>query len=283
MVSFKLPQDPELRKYYKGMGVLSLIVILVIGLNLFGNTAARHDNAIAANITQFKENIDSYYATNHKLPAILPDANINDSKGIDYKKISGTRYMLCANFKTKSDGYQNQPVPYLVNGASLQAAQETKYTNGNTDGLKHDKGYTCIYYSVSDWNPDGCNPGTGVLCPLNLNGSSSTPISDPTAGTACKVPTTYAVKGYSQMELGMVANHEIDLDTQNQKLTDTNGKTLTIPPITKLQYDDNTVFCKKQTAASVNDARSGQYIIFYLNKTTDIIPAYIELDPPLSP
>ncbi len=35
----------------------------------------------------------------------MPDIGVKESGGVDYKKISEERYLLCASFRTKSDGY----------------------------------------------------------------------------------------------------------------------------------------------------------------------------------
>lgn len=152
MVSLTLPHKnapPELKNSYFAIYGISILIAAVIFMNVFGNYSLKRDHDLEAKIQDQHSQIESYASTHDKLPDIIADVGITDSKGVEYKKISNSRYMLCATFKTKSDGFANA-VPYgepqLLNGANLDIQANTKFSNGDIGYLKHDKGYTCIYY-----------------------------------------------------------------------------------------------------------------------------------------
>src|SRR5581483_3718717 len=156
---------PELKKYYFGIYALSLVVLLVIVANIVGNFSSRSDRALEDTIEQQHTSIETYVASHDKLPDIVADAGITDTKSVEYKKISDSRYMLCATFKTKSDGYQPISEPAIESGNNVQLKADTKFTNGDTQGLKHDKGYTCIYYETYLANNPPTNNVTAKCSP----------------------------------------------------------------------------------------------------------------------
>lgn len=188
--NFYSSSNSEMKKYYLGIGVLSVFIVVVVLITVIGNSLLRQDYKLEQKITEIKTAIDSHVSTKRKLPEILPDVNIDKSGGVDYKKISDSRYMLCASFKTKSDGYV-QPEPYLIDdiramssesGVSLNA--DTSFYDGDKGGLKHEKGYSCIYYEPYNLREDYLKPYT--FCDKRYKGivSGRTVTSvDNTAGT----------------------------------------------------------------------------------------------------
>lgn len=148
----KINIQPELKRYYIALGGLGILVLGVILVNIFGSAGLKHDYKLERKIGDIQQGIDSHVASKRKLPDILPDVGIKESGGVEYKKIAEDRYMLCASFKTKSDGYSAPDPGYLneVQSESLKSGValdvNTHFTNGNSQGLKHEKGYSCIVY-----------------------------------------------------------------------------------------------------------------------------------------
>lgn len=141
---------PELKSSYYGIYAISAVVVIVIAVNVFGNFSLKRDHDLEGQVQAQHDSIEEYASSHNKLPDIIADVGTTDSKGVDYKKLSDSRYMLCATFKTKSNGFKNYPVGSdLLQGSNLNLQADTKFSNGDTDYLKHDKGYTCIYYENS--------------------------------------------------------------------------------------------------------------------------------------
>lgn len=144
--------QPELKKYYVSIGLLGVLVITVALINLIGGSSLRHDYRLEVKIRDIQGAVESYAYSQTKLPELLPDAGIKESGGVEYKKVSDSRFMLCATFKTKSDGYYAPDPGYLSelqteslkSGVALDV--NTHYTNGEKEGMKHEKGYSCIVY-----------------------------------------------------------------------------------------------------------------------------------------
>ncbi|MCA9332499.1 hypothetical protein KDA00_01355 [Candidatus Saccharibacteria bacterium] len=150
----KINIDPRMRDNYALLLGISVVVIAIVFLNLFGNANRKHDAKLETAIRDQKAKIDSYINKNKKLPDTPLDAKITETKGVEYNKISDSKYMLCADFKTKSDGYQPkytvQPDDPLLGGGgiNLDSAQSvnTKFVDGDKSFQKHDEGYSCIVY-----------------------------------------------------------------------------------------------------------------------------------------
>lgn len=148
----KIEIQPELKRYYYGIGLLGVLIFGIILVNIVGNTSLRHDYRLEGKIGEIQEKIDSHISSRNKLPDILPDVGIQESGGVEYKRINDERYMLCATFRTKSDGYSAPDRYYVDNlkseslAAGVSLDTNTHFTNGDSQGLEHEKGYSCIVY-----------------------------------------------------------------------------------------------------------------------------------------
>lgn len=147
----KLNIQPEMRSSYIGIGVLSLVVLFVVCINLVGNLSIKSDSKLEQEVQSQHQKIETYARRNKKLPDTVFDAGIDETEGVEYKKVSNSKYMLCAEFKTKSDGY-SEKYDYseggrgLLDGASVDTgSKNTKYQDGSY--TKHDEGYNCIVYT----------------------------------------------------------------------------------------------------------------------------------------
>ena len=152
----KFTIEPEMRANYIAIAILSFVVLIVINVNLFGNFSRKSDLKLEAEIKSQRSKIDAYAQKQRKLPDTVLDAGIEESDGVEYKKVSDSKYLLCADFKTKSDGY-NYDRYYddfdgaLTIGAGLDASESrnTKFQKGDTYSVAHDEGYNCFVYEPS--------------------------------------------------------------------------------------------------------------------------------------
>lgn len=141
-----------MRKYYLFFAVSGLIVLGIILATVIGNASLRHDFILENQVADMQTKLNQY-VTNHKaLPKVPLDAGISDTHGIDYKIIDESRYMLCADYHSKSDGYR-PPSQLVLNGVedqvasgALSVAKDTHYSDGSL-GNAHEKGYSCLIYS----------------------------------------------------------------------------------------------------------------------------------------
>lgn len=144
--------DNPMRRYNIGFAILSVIVLVIVSITVIGNASIRSDNQLESAIRESQGKISTYIQKNTVLPKVPLDAGITDTKGFDYKVIDESRYMLCATYKTKSDGYITPDLTYLedvkagVQSANISQGADTHYTNGET-GYGHEKGYVCTVYS----------------------------------------------------------------------------------------------------------------------------------------
>jgi hypothetical protein len=144
--------EPVMKKYYIGMALLGLVVVSVILVNVTGSYFLKGDYELEKIITSHKGKIDTYVTAQRKLPAVPLDAGITDMQGVEFVAVGSDRYTLCATFKTKSDGYEYSPesskdlyTSGIESGASLM--ESAYYIDGDRNGLKHEKGYSCIVYA----------------------------------------------------------------------------------------------------------------------------------------
>lgn len=154
MLDFKQLFAGPMGRYRLGISVLSLVVLAVIGVNVFGNAALRSDRNLEIRVSEIKTSVETYVSANNKLPAILADANVPNPGRVSYFKISDTRYMLCATYKTKSLGYlpisdtdlKAVQADSLSAGVNIDSAS-THFSNGDNNSASHEKGYDCVYFS----------------------------------------------------------------------------------------------------------------------------------------
>lgn len=148
-----LKQSP-LKRYYIGIGALAFVVAVIVSSTFIGSAGLAHDYELEREISSTKNKVENYINKNKKLPQYLPDVGITNSKGITYEPVGESRYLLCADFKTKSSGYtmvsnydqfSKDITSSLSSGASMLSA-DTHYSDGDTSGLKHEKGFHCIAY-----------------------------------------------------------------------------------------------------------------------------------------
>lgn len=141
-----------MKPYYIGIGGLSLLVVIVLLINIIGTTALKADFKLEDKLQEIQSSITTHVNSSKKLPEVLLDVGVKESGGVEYKKISDSRYMLCATFKTKSDGYRAPETAYVEDLKSQSAdsgvalTENTHFTDGDREGLKHEKGYGCIVY-----------------------------------------------------------------------------------------------------------------------------------------
>lgn len=229
---------PELKKYYFWIYGLSVVVAAIVLINIFGSISLRSDSSLESAVQAQHDAIDSYATKHRVLPAIGADAGIKDTKGVDYKKINSSRYILCATFRTKSDGYSpHRAVPTAIQNSGMSVDANTKFSDGDTNYLKHDKGYTCIYYTalgVTTYNPPiirynnaraECSPNPSVY-PYRVKAIIS---------SINTTSQTINLSGDSQSTYNGVTTYTASVALEN------------------LAYDDNTAFydsaCKKADAS----------------------------------
>ena len=148
-----LKQSP-LKRYYIGIGALAFVVAAIVLSTFIGSAGLAHDYELEREISATKNKVENYINKNKKLPQYLPDVGITNSKGITYEPVGESRYLLCADFKTKSSGYTmvsnydqfSKDITSSLSSGATMLSSDTHYSDGDTSGLKHEKGFHCIAY-----------------------------------------------------------------------------------------------------------------------------------------
>ena len=132
-----------MRKYYIFIIIVTLILIPVVatGFIVGGTPASLQEIALdTKRISDFetiKQAVDFYFKENNKLPVSTDKLNMQTKlvdpttyKQYDYEIISNSSYKLCAEFSTDSNQTEN-----MYPSSSIK---------------KHNKGYDCVIYQVSN-------------------------------------------------------------------------------------------------------------------------------------
>ncbi len=138
--------------------VIAFIASLFIVESPTETRSRRIDDQIVGNFYAIDSNINSYYATNHKLPENLAvvknitgfTENIYDNpltnKAYQYEIIASSSYKLCTDFKTSNLDKTRAEYRYIE------------------DRLRHDVGFQCLNFKIYD-NGEKVVPIEGATTP----------------------------------------------------------------------------------------------------------------------
>jgi hypothetical protein len=139
----------QLKKYYIGLGVLSLVVVIVVAFGIMFALGVKSDAKLKGNITQLKTSLESYNFAHTTLPVNLRAANIANPSDIEYSVRDKNNYQLCATF------HSSAPAPSYVNDRyDIQSQPNLPSTIVGSDYQSewpyyHKKGRECVIYFAS--------------------------------------------------------------------------------------------------------------------------------------
>lgn len=128
----------NLKKYYMFIGAMAAVSAAVIVTSYFVRLDPARDQVVSNDISSLASNIDGRYLSSGKLPAALAEVEVTEeglrerSAKYEYRRLSDTKYQICATFKTKHRTYDTT----------------TYDIKSQPDPSQHDAGFQCFVYTV---------------------------------------------------------------------------------------------------------------------------------------
>jgi len=259
--------DRRLFKYYLVFSLLVLFTAGAVVYTLSLASSSNKDQTTQDKVVEASSKLEGYIAKNNQLPTNLDDAGINNIPStLTYKKISDTKYRLCANYTTASSGFSGGWTSIFTGAlSSLHSTSSLASNIGYLDvynlAYNHQKGQNC--QTVKPIDLTSSNVSSSSAQALSSQSSSDESLITAKCGNA---GPNFELKDEATVKSVDSGQGIITLDTTKAKITDKNPAALS--SLGSIKYDSLTrvylASCKPGVTADVDSLKAGTTITVYL-------------------
>jgi len=188
-------------KFKIGLGVIGLFTVVMLVLVLMQAGATKQDAQTDKLANSMADSLNNYTDSNFAIPASLRAAGIKKtSPYITYTKLSDSKYKFCVTYKTTSSDFDPSAAVSNALMGGVSSYYGGDYTSDNTDlylPTSHHKGVNCQTVDIGNEGLTGGSGGgsgcvdpiragvsTGIMCPLDVDGSGGAGTGDGTPVSA---------------------------------------------------------------------------------------------------
>jgi hypothetical protein len=251
-----------IKKYYIGFGVLIVLMLACVAYVFSQAGSAKADKLTDKTVEQISSKLEINIADKGIIPGSLEEAGIKDpAPTVKYTRLDDTKYKVCIEYKTGSNGFDAGWGSLLLGGALNQGFQPESNPDktyfDSTVQFSHKKGQNCQTVTPYLYG-SGYSGDVG----LNFNKYSS-------ASSVCENPAQGLASGDLTVSRVDSASKTIYFESANQYVYDKSGNQ--VPTIGSKQYSDTTIFCngKDLSLTNISAIKAGDQVTVFLKSTGD--------------